>query len=770
MTGAADAKLATTLQLAQALHRQGQLTPARELCEQILALHPTHGDALSMLGVLSGQSNQFELAIRYFDQAITVEPHYAAHYCNRGLAQKELHRLDEALASFDRAIALNGEDAVAHYGRGHVHREVGRLDRALADFEQATSINPGFAQAHFNRGLLLQQLQRTDAALAAYEQAIEGNADYAEAHANRAFLLHALQRHEEALSSYDRAIAIRPDHAPAHLHRGNVLKDLNRLEEALESYDRAVALKPDYAEGHLNRGAAQHLLDRIDPALDSFDRAIAIRSDYADAYFNRASLLRDIKRFEAAAADYAAAAALDPAVKFAAGARLEAQMQICDWSNFDDDRARICAAIERGEAICHPFAFMTFCDSPDLQRKAAEIWVRETCPANEWQAAPRDQTASSARAPREKICIGYFSADFREHPVARLLVELIETHDRSRFEILAFSFGRDAPGEFTDRVRRAFDSFLDVRAMSNAQIATLARSSSVDIAVDLGGYTHNSRPAIFAARAAPLQMSYLGYLGTLGAPYMDYLLADRVIVPDEERANYTEKVIHLPSYQANDSLRRIGARSFTRLELGIPPKGFVYCCFNSNYKITPDCFAAWMRILMRVKRSVICLHADDAVTERNLRLEARRLGVDPGRIVFGPRLGLEDYLSRFRAMDLFLDTLPYNAGTTASDALWAGLPVLTCTGRSFAGRIAASLLTAIDLPELITVTSSQYEDAAVALGSDPQRLAGIKERLAANRLTRPLFDSRRFTRHLEAAYEAVYERHRAGLPPEHIRV
>jgi predicted O-linked N-acetylglucosamine transferase (SPINDLY family) len=399
-----------------------------------------------------------------------------------------------------------------------------------------------------------------------------------------------------------------------------------------------------------------------------------------------------------------------------------------------------------------------------LQRKAAEIWVRETCMADD------SLGEIPQRAPHGRIRIGYFSADFREHPVARLVAELIETHDRSRFEVIALSFGPEAQDALRMRLARGFDRFLEVHGKSHLEIAALARSLAVDIAVDLGGYTHNSRPEIFALRAAPIQVGYLGYLGTMGAPWMDYLVADTAIIPAGEQQHYSEKIIYLPSYQVNDSRRRIGTRTFARRELGLPPAGFVFCCLNSIHKITPATFGVWMRIIRRVERSVLFLCTDSQAARRNLLQEAQRRGVDAHRIVFGERLGLEDYLARFRTMDLFLDTLPYNGGTTASDALWAGLPVLTCMGQTFAGRVATSLLMGIDVPELITATAAEYEEKAVELGSNPQRAAELRKKLAANRLTKPLFDSRLFAKHLETAFATIHERYQANLPTAHIHV
>jgi predicted O-linked N-acetylglucosamine transferase (SPINDLY family) len=368
------------------------------------------------------------------------------------------------------------------------------------------------------------------------------------------------------------------------------------------------------------------------------------------------------------------------------------------------------------------------------------------------------------------VRIGYFSAEFHGHATLSLTAELFETHDRSRFELTAFSLGPQTRDEMRQRIEPVFDRFLEVRTQSDAEIARLARSLSLDIAVDLGGFTRGGRPGIFALRAAPVQVSYLGYLGTMSAEYMDYLIADDAIIPESHRRHYSEKIAYLPSYQANDSKRRIADRRFGREELGLPPAGFVFCCFNSTYKITPDTFDSWMRILRSVPGSVLLLLGGRESLESNLRREAGERGIDPQRIVFGARLPPPEYLARYRAADLFLDTLPYNAGTTASDALWTGLPVLTCTGETFASRIGASLLQAVGLPELITSTREQYERLAVELASHPESMASLRAKLAGDLRTKPLFDTAAFARHLEAAYARMADRYHAGLAPEHIRV
>jgi predicted O-linked N-acetylglucosamine transferase (SPINDLY family) len=730
MTNPAETRVAQQFAQAQTLQQQGQLTSARRIYQEILDAEPHHYDALNAMGVLAGQSKDLQQAIQYFERAIAIQPGNSAAHCNRGLALRQLRQPDAALACFDRAIALDPTSAIAHYSRAETCTDLGRIDEALASYDKAVAINPGFVQAAYRRGVVLQQSARPADAIGSYDQVIRIKPDHFNAHANKAFSLLALGRHSEALASFEQAISIDPNNAEVHCNRGTVLL----------------------------------LLQKIDEAIASFDRAIAIKPDYVDAYFHRGYSRRMLNRFDSAAADYKMVANLAPDFEFLPGTRLEASLHVCDWSDFDALMEQIAAGIENGARIAHPFIFMALMDSARLQLETARTWVSHACPAND-SLGP-----ITPRARPQKVMVGYFSADLHEHPVGRLLAELIEIHDRSRFEVIAFSFGPKTQDESQQRLVRAFDRFIDVREKSNVEIASLARSLNVDIAVDLGGYTYQNRAGIFALRAAPVQVNYLGYLGTMGASYMDYIVADRTVVTPESENHYSEKIIYLPdSHQVNDRKRRIADKVFTRGELGLPPKGFVFCCFNTSYKISPGTFAGWMRILEAVSGSVLLLYANHEAIERNLRAQAVRHGVDPRRLIFGARLPSAEYLARYRAADLFLDTLPYNAGTTASDALWAGLPVLTLTGEAFVSRTAASLLTAIGVPELITSTQHQYEQLAIELASNPQRLAGIRARIQNNRLTSPLFDTPRFARNLEAAYTAIHARYQAGLSPDHIR-
>jgi predicted O-linked N-acetylglucosamine transferase (SPINDLY family) len=439
-------------------------------------------------------------------------------------------------------------------------------------------------------------------------------------------------------------------------------------------------------------------------------------------------------------------------------------MQVCDWHDMHEDLERITDGLRAHLPVCLPFAALALLDSPALHRAAAESWIREEAPSDLSLGAIR------VRSRPPKIRIGYFSADLRSHPVAQLAAGLFESHDRSRFEVTAFAFGPRANDAVQTRLMKAFERYIDVRDRSDREVAALAREIGIDIAVDLNGITQHSRSKIFALRAAPVQVNYLGFPGTMGAGYMDYLVADRTVIPREHRPHYAEKIIYLPdSFLPFDSSYAIADKKFTRESLGLPPKGFVFCCFNSIYKITPTVFDSWMKILKRVDGSTLWLSQPNAAAAGNLRKEAARRGIDPERLVFAPRWASSpEHLARLRVADLFLDTLPYNAHATALDALWATLPVLTCEGQGFAGRVAASLLRAVDLPELITGSLAQYEDTASQLAEEPERLAQLRRRLAQNRSSTPLFDTEKYTRNLEAAYEHIHERYRSGAAPEHV--
>jgi protein O-GlcNAc transferase len=618
------------------------------------------------------------------------------------------------------------------------------------------------AKALFLEGLDLLVRQDYAGAERKLRQALELAPDRPSVLTNLSAALLRQDKIDEASRWARRSVELDGRNAPGWLNLAFCQRKEGRFAAALESCDRALAIRADYAEAWLGRGLALSALGRFEEALASYDQALETDAGSAEAWANRAVTLQDLKRPDEALASYDRSVALGP-MPYAFGDRQRVRMELCRWEEFDATCARLTEAIEAGDRICSPFALLGLPSSPGLQRRCAEIYVLDRHPA----AAPSPPVS---RHPRRRLRIGYFSADFHNHATSYLMAGLFEHHDRSRFEVTAFSFGPPSSDAMRRRLQAAFEHFVDVRDRSDQEIASLSRELEIDIAVDLKGLTGYARPGIFAARAAPLQVNYLGYPGTMAAPYIDYLVADRTLIPEEHRVHYSEKVVWLPhSYQANDSLRKISGRVPQRREAGLP-EGFVFCCFNNSAKITPGVFDIWMRLLRKLPGSALWLIERDTTAAANLRREAAARGVSPERLVFAAQLDLPGHLARHRLADLFLDTLHYNAHTTASDALWAGLPVVTCIGAAFAGRVGASLLNAIGLPELIARSPLEYEEIALSLATDPRRLRAIREKLAQNRATHPLFDTASFTRHIETAYAAMHERYQAGLPPDHIQV
>ena len=745
-----------------ALFQMGWLAQAQERCQQVLATAPAHFDALHLSGAIAGALFDHRRAVDLIERAIEIKQDSPAAYFNRGIALHHLLQHDAARLSYEHAIALQPDHAEAYNNLGSALYELDRYSEALQCYGRAIALAPDFAPACYNRGNAWNALRRYEEALQSFDAALALQPGYVEAYNNRGNVLKALGRHEAALLSFEHALAIDPYFVAAYNSTGAALGDLRQPQAALDWYERAIALKPDYAEAYNSRGNALRASGQNAAALASFSRVFMLEPNSAVAYYNHGNALNELMRHEVALHSFDQAFALEPGYPFLYGLRLHTRMLICDWNGFDAQLRQLTERIERNDSASAPFAVLALTDRASVQRRAAETWVREKFPVS--RALP----AIAKRPRHERIRVGYFSADFRNHPIAYLTAGLIESHDRARFEVIGFSIGPASTDEMRSRMAAAFERFVDVRDKSDIETAQLARQLEVDIAIDLGGFTRDTRAGIFALRAAPLQASYLGYLGTMGAEYIDYLIADDTLIPESQQKHYREKIVYLPSYQANDTQRQIAAHAYTREELGLPRSGFVYCCFNHSYKITPAVYDGWMRILRAVPGSVLFLLADNDQAMKNLSMEAVARGVAAERVIFGKRLSLPEYLARYRVADLFLDTHPYNAGTTASDALWAGLPVLTRTGEAFASRVAASLLHAIHLPELVAATPEAYEALAIELATDAAKLDAIRAKLEKNRLTTPLFDTRLFAGHLEAAYTQMYERYQADLPPEHI--
>jgi predicted O-linked N-acetylglucosamine transferase (SPINDLY family) len=746
-----------------ALNLLGRYESALASFDRAISLQPNLVDCYISRGETLQNLKLYDMAMLSVEQAIALQPDMAEAYYNRGILLTELKQFEAAIESFTQAIALKPDYAEAYHNLGLIHLQLEQYPAALKSLDEAIALKPGYADAYSNHGLTCIKLKQYEAALASLTQAAALKPGCAETCFNLGGVLQKLERYQEAVTSYEQAIARKPDYAMAYNNYGNTLQHLGQHNAALECFNKAAVIQPDYAEAYYNLGLSLNALHRYPPAVNSFEQAIALKPDYADAFNHRGLALYQMGQYQAALASYAQVIALNPDYNYIYGQCLQTRLQLCDWEGIEQELAEFAEKAGAAEKIVNPFTALALTDSALLQQKIAEVWTQDQC------ANKKSQPEFAGHPPHAKLRVAYFSADFHIHPVAILTAELFEKHDSSRFEIFAFSLC-SYKDTLTTRLEAAFDRFIEVQDLSDPQIVQLARELEIDIAVDLGGHTGNARTGVFALRVAPLQVSYLGFAGTLGADYMDYLIADKTVIPAASRSYYTEKIAYLPhSYFVNDTTRKISGRPVTRAEFGLPESGFVFCCFNNTFKLNPTAFAGWMRILAAVENSVLWLFEGNSTAGANLKQAARQHGVDADRLVFAERLPqIEDHLARQSLADLFLDTLPFNAHTTACDALWAGLPVLTCPGENFASRVAASQLNAIGLPELIAETPAQYEALAIELATNPEKLAGIKAKLAQNRLSTPLFDTGLFTSHLEAAYTKMYDCYQAGLPPEHI--
>lgn len=718
-----------TLERAVALHREGLLAAAAALYAEVLALDPENVDALHLLGVTETQCGRTARGAELIERALAIKPDQPLAHANRANALLALARPAEALASYDRALELLPQYPHALFGRGNALSALGNLEEAVSSFERALLLRPDLLEALLARGDALLKLSRHPEARASFERAIELAPSLARAHLGRGAALLALRAHEQAAACIEHALEIEPAYAEAFVQKGHLCGALGQTGAAIAAYDQALELDPNLREALLSRGIALSLDARFSEAVVSFKRLLT----------------------------------LDPDHPYARGACLHSQLQICDWTDYDPAVREIATRMGRAEGVDFPFSFLAVCDSPSLQLKCARTFVALE------RARPRALWAGEPYA-HERVRVAYISADFLEHPTSYLLAGVFEKHDKRRFETTAISLRHDERSPTGRRLKAAFERFIIAGAVPDHELARLIRDLEIDIAVDLMGYTAEHRAGVFAHRPAPIQVNYLGYPGTSGAAHIDYLIGDEFLIPEKERVCYSEHIAYLPDcFQANDDRRFIDPARPTRSQMGLPESGFVWCSLHSSYKLNPPLFDIWTRLLHAVPGGVLWLVGRDGPIRENLRREARNRGVDPERLVFAGSLPYPKHLARLNLADLYLDTLPFNGGTTTSDALWAGVPVLTCAGRSFAARMSGSLLRAIGTPELVTDSLEAYEHRALELARSPERLRELRARVALGRSS-PLFDTDRFRRHLEAAFSEMISRHRRGEPASHLKV
>jgi len=708
----------------------GQILVAKNQLHAVLLKQHRNIDALAMLGVISSQEKDLNSALEYFTKALKFSPTNAQLLFCRGNTHFLMGNSEEAVIDLEKSILIDNKNLNALMAYGNSLSQSGQQIKALDIYDRAISTNPKYSDLYFNRGIVLKNLNRIEEALDNYKMALDLNPNYYQAYINLGNLLYELKKHKEALNNINKALLINPESAIAYYNRGNIFKSLNKNQDAYENYNKTLSLNPNYIEALISRGALQKEYQNFKLSLD----------DYLKAY------------------------CVNPEAEYLRGDLLNSRMYLCDWDEFSLNVDMLIKDVHKDKKVT-PFILLGLTDSLEVQHKSAKNYIKDKYPENT-ELGPFNIKAS------DKLRIGYFSPDFRQHVVAQWVSELFELHNKEKFEIYGFYFGPESNDAAHQRIVNSLTGFYNVQEKTDKEIAFLARSIGLDIAIDLAGFTANQRTGIFSYRAAPIQVNYIGYTGTMGADYIDYIVADPVLITVESQKFYSEKVVYLPnSYKVSDRTIKISNRIFKREELGLPSDGFIYACFNNNYKITPVIFDIWLNILKKTSNSVLWLSQMNCDAIDKLRSEASNKGLEPNRIIIANKVdNFSEHLARIQMADLFLDTFPYNAHTTAGDALWAGLPVLTCAGESFASRVAASFLKAIDLPELVKYSFEEYERAAIELSKNPIKIKEIKEKLKKSRDSSPLFDTPRVTQQLERAFEIMHEKYCQGLTPSNIYI
>jgi predicted O-linked N-acetylglucosamine transferase (SPINDLY family) len=796
------------IQLGFSLLSIGKFSEAELIYEKVLSIQPNNFDALQLMGAIAVQLKKYQQAIKFLTKAVRVNPYHPDAHSNLSNAFSKLNKFNDALHSANKAISLKSNFPEAFVNRGNALKELKRFDEALLSYDQAISLKSDYVDAHNNRGNALKELKRFDEALLSYDQAISLKSDYMDAHNNRGYLLfHEFKNFEEALDSFNKAISINGNNATNYNNRGNTLYMLKRYDEAIASYDQAIKLKLDYADAYnnlgntllickhfdlalasyevainiksdfvhaySNRGNALKELKRYDEALVSFDKAIGLKTDFVDAHSNQASVYREIGRHDEALVAYEKIVSLKLNSIYALGCLLEEKLALSDWKDWDFHFQRLLKNIAKDKNAALPFSGLLLFDDPKTHRELSEAFVKQRF----GDRIIFDEF--SKNADNRKIRLGFYSPDLHSHPVSIHLAPLLECIDKSKFELFAFSFTSHIKDPMRTRYEDVFDRFIEVDKISDFEVVKLSHELGIDIAFDLCGHTGANRGEIFVNRAAPIQVNYIGYPGTSGSEWIDYLFCSAPGIPESTRNFYSEKIVYLPCAVTYDTKRKVSSVPLSRAQFGLPDDSFVFVCQNGNQKINPEVFSIWMEILCATPKSVLWLQKPNPTAMKNLIREAGMRGVAEDRLIFTQRETvsidrendrISRYLASYQLADLFLDTWPYGAGTTALDAVYSGLPVLTKYGKSAVSRMATALFTGIIDQNLITASPEEYRSTAIELAMNSQKLQSIKENLSVNKFNAPLFNPQLFVKYFESACTQIYERYQADLPPDHIEI
>lgn len=758
-------RCSTLINLAATQIRLKKYGQAKLNLEKVAELEGTSSELYINLALLSYEECKFEAAICYLDECLKLEKNNIQALSLKAKIHIQLRQTSNAINCFHESLRIepNNYDVLLNLSATLI--DIKEFCEAKKVCTHAVKIYPKSQEILVNLGISYFGLKEFQLSLDTFNKSLEINSNDASTWLNKGNTLHTLKNYSDALYHYDKALEIDPNSSEIWLNRGNTLHELRRYQDALTNFDRALELNRQSAEIWLNRGNTLNELRRYDEALSNYDSALALKNDYLEAWSNKGNVLSHLNQHSKSAECYFQALKIqDDKAKnaYLLGQAHHQMMLACDWKNYSEITHRIFNEVKQGQKSADPFGFQGISQSEELLRKCAEIYSSDKYPNI-------DNLSGNGRYQHKKIRIGYLCGEFRYQATSILMTRIWELHDKSQFDIYAFDNGTGDNSDYRLRIEKAFNHIFNISNLSDYDAAKLIRSHEIDILINLNGFFGLARQGVFSYRPAPIQVNYLGFPGTIGAPYIDYIIADKVVIPNTSIDHYVEKVVHLPhSYQANDNLRAISKKKYTKKEFGLPENSFIYANFNNNYKITPETFDSWCAILKEVKNSVLWLLADNPQAQGNLVQEATLRDIDPSRLIFAKRLNLPEHLARHQLADLFLDTNPYNAHTTASDALWSGLPLLTLVGETFPARVSASLLNALELYELIATNQRDYIDMAIELGRHPGKIQKIKNKLLQNRECKPLFNSELFTKDIETAYIYMYRRFESGLPPDHI--
>ncbi len=709
--------------LALSHHQAGRLAEAKEVYLALLKNDPQHWAALSNLGVLylqstSPKTGEFDLGLQCLTQSLSINPNQAS----------------------------------VHNNLANALRSLGENKKSDEHYQSAIQLDPSYLDACINRALLMRNIKGVRLAAFWLEEQRLRFSERPNYHMTLGLLLMDCELYELSLKAFERAIELLPSSAQAWYGKGNALRLLNCFEESIKSYQQALVLDPNVAEAWVNMGVVEQSLKHYETAIKCYDAALKIRQDSVNAHYNRALACENTWRLSEAVMGFERTLMLSPDYPYLIGRLHHAKMLICDWTDYQERLRGVTASVQSGARACAPFPFLAMSDDALLLSCCAQTYVSDQCPPvfDGWVPCPLDKN--------RRVRVGYFSADLRTHAVGFLTAGLFEAHDKNTFEVYAVSLGSAPDGDsYRERIVNGVEHFVEASAMTDSEVVEMTRAFGLDIAVDLTGHTMDARTNIFAKRIARWQVNYLGYPGSMGASYMDAILADQIVVPQGDEAHYGERVIRLPNtFQINDH-HRVIADGHSRKFYGLPEDGLVLASFNSSYKLNPSTFDIWCRLLHASSNIVLWLLGENDAQISNLREEVAARHVNPERVIFAGRLPYAEHLARYAHVDLVLDTMPFNGGTSTSDALWGGAPVLTCAGNTFAARMSASLLNAAGLAELITHSATEYEKLATCLVNDPARITALKYKLKMLRNDCALFNTQGQVQNLENAYKALLE-------------